>query len=182
MKFMLYITLLSSLLSCKKIKNEFNIDEDKLEEIGQSIMNNSTIDLLIRKKSFLGITINDSINKHELLLTKNSSSINIDNYTLSTVQYDSLAQIITSPDNKFIISDIIVTSSEAFTELGLKVGSTFKDIKDNIRYYEIKQTDNGTTYVQDSIFKYMLNYNKKTANSSISDTIKIKQIIINNKK
>lgn len=176
-----YIIIICSLFSCKKITTQLNISENKLEEIGKSIMSDNTIDLLIREDSFLGIMLNDSINKHEFILTKNKISFNdieSDSYNLSTLQYINLAQIITKKDNKNIINSIIITSPQAKTELGLKIGSTLKDIKERISTFQIKKLKTGRIYIEDSSFKYFLNDDIHLISNAIPDSLTIQEIVI----
>ncbi|CAM4091540.1 MULTISPECIES: hypothetical protein [Flavobacterium] len=178
MKTTLYILSFLFLFGCKKITNELNIDENKLDEISEAIMEDNTVDLFIRKDSFLGISIYDSINEHKFILTKQVDTIynpEQDCYVLSTIQYENLAKVITKGKNKNSIDRIIITSPEAKTELGISVGTSFKYIKEKISAFEIKNSESGRRYIQDSNFKYFLNDN---TSNTISDSLKVTQIII----
>lgn len=142
--------------------------------------------LLITETSFRGITVGDQISSHSDYIQKEQLKTgegSFEIYRIKDFNNNPAGYFMADPNNESLVADITVESPMAATAEGIKVGSTFEELRQKLPDMEVHGSEiEGRTYANYNNLSYRLdigNFTYEVDIEKIPAATKIINIVIN---
>ncbi|MEE9303258.1 MAG: hypothetical protein V3U84_05680, partial [Thiotrichaceae bacterium] len=156
----------------------------KVEQIIQ--VESSRTELVISETAFRGISVGDSIATHSAYTQKEllkTGEGNFEIYRIKDFNNKPAGYFLADPNNKNLVGDITVETQMAKTAEGIKVGSTFAELRKQLPEVGVHGSEiEGRTYAFYNSISYRLNVGYFTYEvdiEKIPQNAKIVEIVIN---
>lgn len=150
-------------LSCGIIQKTPDNKENYTNEIiaeSQHYVRTDSLDYLISKTSFMGISLGDKISENSDILQKGVYKCgegDFDVYYIINENGEQIGHIYPENENEPTVDNITISSPLAYTKEGIRIGSCYKDICKVLTGFEVHGSEiESRTHVSDGNFRYRL--------------------------